>query len=350
MMFVAFGPAGHLAIADGPELLVYQSTDGAPIWKQFCDGILVGIAIVGQRLVSLDSEGTVTWWRLADGRQEDSGELGAGMSQLVTSSDGAVGAVNPSGVSMVGGGALSIPQISAASFGPTSASIGIGTHTGSFSAIDPMTGAAWGTVELGAAVTGVAWSVQGSWIVTAANRVAVVSGDGTEVLASIVGPGSLGQVTCSENGLLVSAICGESQVACFELHGHRAIGTIDLKREIIGVAFGAGAMIAIGVDDADISLVDLYTGKVGRSEPHPGRGRNTWAVKVVTDQAAVRGAVALSKAGGVPIAKYIPPPDDDEGGGCFSTCLTIVLISTFICMGCTGCSLLTYFLRSAGFF
>jgi hypothetical protein len=347
-MSLAFGPGGVVAIADGPELLVYQAIDGAPMWKHFCDGILVGVAIVGDRLVTLDTEGTLTWWRLADGQQEDSTDLGASVSHLVAAPDGAVGAITPNGIVMVSGNTLSIPQVSAASFGPTGASIGVGTHSGAFSAIDPVSGAAWGTVELGAAVTGVAWSAQGHWIVTAANRIAVVSGDGTEVLASIAGPDSLGQVTTSADGLLAGAIAGTQQIACFELHGHRAIGTIDLRHDIVGVAFGSAAMIGIGIDDGDISLINLFTGRVGRSEPHPGRGRNSWSVKVGVDQGAVRGAVVLNQAGGEPIAKYVPIPDDESG--CMRNCLIVVAISTVMCMGCTGCSLLTWFLRSAGVF
>jgi len=345
---LAFG-ASLVAIADGPELLVYQASDGAPVWKQFCDGVLVGVAVVGQRVVTLDTEGAITWWAIADGRQEDTYGFGGSVSQLVAAADGVCGAVTPNGLSMTHGGTLSIPQVSAASFGPDSASIGVGTSSGSFSAIDPTTGSAWGTVELGAAVTGVAWSAQGTWVVAAANRIAVVSGDGTEVIASIAGPDSLRGLSISENGLLAASVCGSQQIACFELHGHRAIGTIDLKRDIEGVAFGTAAMVAIAIDDGDVSFVDMYNGKIGRTEPHPGRGRNTWAVKVGIDQAAVRGAVALNKAGGVPIAKYVPPPEDDEGG-CMMTCLTLLAISIVVCMGCTGCSGIVYLLRTMGIF
>ena len=330
--------AGLIAIADGPELLVYQEGDGAPVWKQFCDGILIGIAITGQRLITLDSEGQVTWWRLMDGQREDTADMGTGVSQLVVSPDGAVAAVTPNGIQVAGGPALSLPQVSAAAYGPNGGSIGVGTHTGTFSAIDPTSGAAWGSVELGAAISGVGWSAQGNWVVAAANRIAVVSGDGAEVLASIAAPDAVRQVAVSENGLLVASICGTMQVAAFELHGNRAIGTVDLKREIEGVGFGSAAMLAIGVDDGDVSLIDLFTGKVGRTEPHPGRGRNTWAVHVNIDRAAVRGAVALNKAGGDPIAKYVPIPDDDDKGGCFLGCGAAFLISTLMCTGCASCS------------
>jgi len=347
---ISFDSGGVVAIADGPELLVYQSSDGSPIWKEFCDGILVDVAVAGGRLVSLDSEGTVTWWRLADGLREDSASVGGGATGLAVAGEGQVAVVTPHGLSVIGGAPLSLPQVSAAAFGPGAGSVGIGTHTGVFTAIDPATGAAWGSVDLGAPVTGVAWSQQGTWVVTSGNRVVVIRGDGAEQVASIQGPGPLVAISCSENGLLAAAVCGAHQVACFELHTHRAIGSIDLKREIAGVDFGSAAMLAIGIDDGDASLIDLFTGKVGRTEPQPGRGRNTWAVKVGVDQAAVRGAAALSKAGGVPIAKYIPIPEDEDDDGCLKSCITIVAISTLVCMGCTGCSGLLYVLRAVGVF
>ena len=348
-MLISFDSGGVVAVADGPELLLYQSADGAPIWKQFCDGILVGVAIFGQRVVALDTEGQVTFWRLLDGQQEDSAALGAAAVQLAASPAGPVAAVTANGLAVLGGAPLSMPQVSAAAYGPGATSLGVGFRTGGFSALDPSTGAAWGSVDLGAPVTGVVWSEQGYWIVTAGNNLAVISGNGASVVASLSAPGPLSALACSGNGLLAAARCGATQVACFELHGHRFIGTVDLKREIIGVDFGPAVMLAIGVDDGDASLVDLFTGKVSRTEPHPGRGRNTWAVKVGVDQAAVRGAAALSKAGGSPIAKYVPVTDDD-GRGCFNTCLAIVAISTLICMGCTGCSAVVYALRLFGIF
>jgi hypothetical protein len=348
-VLISFDAGGVVAIADGPEILVYQAGDGSPLWKQFCDGVLVGVAVVGPRVVTLDSEGNLTFWRLQDGQSEDSGTMSPGATQLLVSPEGAVGAVTPDGLDVFRGAGVSMPQVSAAAFGPESKSVGIGTHTGVFSVVDPQSGAAWGSVDLGAPVTGVAWSSAGQWVVSSGQRIAVIQGDGTALVVSIDAPGELGPVACSANGLLVAALCGPSQVACFELHGHRPIGTIDLKREIEGVDFGSAAMLAIGVDDGDVSLVDLYTSKVGRTEPHPGRGRNTWAVQVQVDRAAVRGAAALSKAGGIPIAEFVPIPDDDEGG-CLRSCLMGLAFCTVLCMGCSGCSALVYGLRALGIF
>ena len=348
-MLISFAAQGAVAVADGPEILVYQSGDGAPLWKQFCDGILVGVAVVGPRVITLDSEGMVTFRRLQDGQTEDTGTMSAGATQLLVSPKGAVGAVTPDGITVFGGAGVSMPQVSAAAFGPGATSIGIGTRTGIFSAVDPQSGAAWGSVDLGAPVTGVTWSSAGQWVVSSGRRIAVIQGDGSALLASMDAPGDLGPVACSDNGLLVAALCGSLQVACFELHGNRSIGTIDLKRDIAGVDFGSAAMLAIGVDDGDASLVDLFTGKVGRTEPHPGRGRNTWAVQVHVDRAAVRGAAALSKAGGTPIAEYVPIPEDDEGG-CLKSCLMVLAVSTVLCMGCSGCSALVYGLRAMGIF
>ena len=111
-MLISFDAGGVVAIADGPEILVYQAGDGSPLWKQFCDGVLVGVAVVGPRVVTLDSEGNLTFWRLQDGQSEDSGTMSPGATQLLVSPEGAVGAVTPDGLDVFRGAGVSMPQVS----------------------------------------------------------------------------------------------------------------------------------------------------------------------------------------------------------------------------------------------
>ena len=44
----AYESQGRVTVCgDGPELFVYSGANDAPMWKQFCDGILVGVGAAG---------------------------------------------------------------------------------------------------------------------------------------------------------------------------------------------------------------------------------------------------------------------------------------------------------------
>lgn len=344
-----------LICGDGPELLVYHS-NGEPHWKVFCEGLLVGVGAVGDAVVAVDVDGRITWWRTLDGRSLDGSEVEGGARQLALAPERAA-VLTGEGVAVLGRGGVPVVirdrDASAISFGPDANSLGIGTAKGTFRAVEPATGTAWGEVVLGAPVTGVAWSTRGFWVVTSGHALCIVSGDGTEVLARVDDQeGPLSAPTTSADGILAAAVIGHSQIAVYELHTHRRVGNIDFRRRIGGISFGAGGQLGIGLDDGDASVVDLHAGGSLRTEPHPGRGRNNWNLENKVDSAAVRGAMAMSKAGGAAIAAYTGwrPEDDKEEEGWLRTCMGAGCGCATLLFGCVGFGVLLYVLRSWGYF
>jgi hypothetical protein len=348
---------GTLAAGDGPELLVWRG-DGAPAWKRFTDGILVGVAVGSDLIVTVDSEGRLVRWRRTDGEQLDLIQLDAPRpAELRLGPGGVIGVLCDTGVVVLALGQapslVAAPGASAFGFGPGGASVGIGTGSGQFTAIELATGAAWGSLELPAGVRGVDWSALGHWLVGADRMLYRVKGDATAVEAAMTGADTpIDAVRCSESGLIAAART-EDRVELYELHTNRPIGEFVLRRRIGGIAFGSGLALAIGLDDGDGNVVELGTGASFRTEPHPGRGRNTWRLKNKVDLAAVRGALALAQAGGEPIARYVaPPPAEGEeggsGGGCLGGCLAAVGLVTVLSVFCAGLVLLMYVLQAWG--
>jgi hypothetical protein len=342
-------PDGMLFVAaDGPELLAWRG-DGAPQWKQFTEGMLVGVAVGLEVVVTVDADGRVCRWRRGDGELVSTTSLPHRPLGLHMANDGRVLIVTRDGPLVdtpLGFRLIPSPGCTWAAYGPGEA-LGVGCEDGTFTAIELQSGAAWGSVRLPAPVAAVAWSAVGVWMVGAERSLYRISGDGKAIQATIGGADHpMDQLTVAANGVVVAGRAGD-RVELWELNRNRPIGEFVLRRTIGGVAFGPGLLLAIGLDDGDGNWIDLATGATFRTEPHAGRSRNTWRLENKVDLGAIRGAIALQQAGGAPIARYVPKPDEGGGStgywaGCLSV-LTVLFTSTLIC---TGVLALMYVLKT----
>lgn len=355
--FAIAADGGTLAAGDGPELLVWRG-DGVPAWKQFTDGIIVGLAITADTVVTVDADGLVRRWRRSDGTDLGGVHVGGSALGLEVAQTGVIGVLGAEGVWVVPPNATTassvvpVPGATAFAFGPGGGSVGVGTDRGRFVAIELASGAAWGSTELPAAVRGVAWSALGTWLVGAERMLYRIKGDGSAVASAITGADTLiASVCCTANGIIAAART-EDRVELYELHANRPIGEYLLRRRVAGLAFGPGLTLAIGLDDGDGNVVDLASGATLRTEPHPGRGRNTWRLENKVDLAAVRGAIAFQQAGGAPIARYVPRAGPDGAGGsssgCFGGCLAVAAVVAVLAAFCGGMLLLMYVLKASG--
>ena len=354
--FAIAADGGTIAAGDGPELLVWRG-DGTPAWKRFTDGVLVGVAVAPDEVIAVDADGRLTRWRRTDGEAVDTSDTGCRPLDLKLSG-GTVGLLVEDGVVVIAPGQaprrLPVPGASAFGWGPGGASLGVGTASGGFTAIEVASGAAWGSLVVGAGIGDVDWSSQGvggsagTWVIGADRMLYRARGDGTAIEAAIAGADQpIDRVACSADGLVCAARTAD-RVSLYELHGNRPIGEYLLRRRIGDLAFGPNHTLAIGLDDGDGNVVELASGTLLRTEPHPGRGRSTWRLENKVDPGAVRGAIARHKAGGAPIARYVPPPSEAVGGsGCLGGCLAVFGVVVVLSVVCSGVLLLTWALRSS---
>lgn len=349
----AVSPDGlQFVAADGPELLAWRS-DGAPTWKIFADGILVGLAVTAAEVVTVDDQRRVRRFRRTDGELLSDDPVPHAARDLGAAADGRVWIVTPDGPLLdtpLGWRLVPMPGCSAAARGPGEA-VGVGQQDGTFTALDAQSGAPWGSVRLEGPVAAVAWSAVGVWVVAAGRTLYRVSGDGKTVQATISGADHpIESLAVADNGVIVAARAGD-RVEIWELHKNRPIGEFLLRRPIGGVAFGPGLLLAIGLDDGDGNWIELATGATFRTEPHPGRSRSTWRLENKLDLGAVRGAIALQQAGGAPIARYVPKPDEPgaepEGGrGCLAGCVSVLGVLFTSTLICSGLLVLMYVLKT----
>lgn len=339
----------QLAVGDGPELLVYRG-DGQPVYKVFCDGILLGMAFVGDTLATVDSEGRVVFHRAADGRKLEEVQLDSTPLGAFASPDGAFAVITTQGPVLVEpngqAGGYPLQDLVCASFGPDRTSLGLGTSTGHFVAMDGMSGAAWGSLPVGMPIIDVKWNHQGFWVLAVEGALLRVDGGATAILGREELEGTPRQLAISSDGALCAVLLEGGRVAVVEQHTHQNAGHVVFRRDVHAIAFGRAALLGFGLDDGDASLVDLITRATVRTEPHPGRGRNNWNVDLSFDGGKIRGAVTLLRSGGAAPILHLPQ-EDVQGGrrGWLGAGCMLMNAMVFACGGCLGISFMLHYMK-----
>lgn len=329
-----------LVCGDGPELLVYEP-DGQPRWKKFFDDLVIDVGVTRNHILVLNPDGRLRYYRVADGEPYDEVDAERPATRLYTSEGVAAICTADALVLAKPGQGAPIPmnQPTAVAFGPPGRSIGVGTADGSFYVLDANSGGVLGSVALQVPVGGCTWSQMGFWVVGAGKRLLLVSADGTSIVQELgsqeapIGPCS----ATGEGAIIAVMLQGTNNIGVFELQNKRRAGTIEFRRNVNGIAFGPKAQLGVGLDDGDACTVDCFTGRATRTEPHPGRGRNSWNLKSDLDFPSLRGAVTFARSGGSPIASFVHIEEEGTnwllvGVGC---CAVFCLMSC-LCSGALG--------------
>lgn len=339
----------HLAVGDGPELLTYLAT-GAPVWKHFCDGILIDVAYAGPHLVTIDSDGRVTFFRAVDGRKLQEVQLEGVVKGSMVSPDGRYAALTSAGIVIVepNGQTIGYPynDVSVGTFGPDASSMGIGTSKGMFTALDSSNGQPWGAIQVPGEVSAAIWNPRGFWMFTSGNELIGCDGSATEVTFRVGLEGNARALAVTQDGAIAAVLTPPGRIALVELYKNRIAGHVIVRREVQGIAC-QGAKLAIGFDDGDASTVDLISRNTIRTEPHPGRGRNNWNLDLSYDVTALAGAITNLRAGGQPIAEaqYWQGDDATGGGGCWGVGCVVMNVLFFSCVGIAGLAIFVKYMQ-----
>lgn len=339
----------HLAVGDGPELLTYLAS-GAPVWKHFCDGILIDVAYVGAHLVTIDSDGRVTFFRAADGRKMQEVQLDGVVKGSMVSTDGRYAALTSAGIVVVesNGQTVAYPydDIAVGTFGPDANSMGIGTDKGMFSAVDSTNGQPWGTIQVPQPISDTVWNPRGFWMFTAGNELIGCDGSANEVTFRIGLEANARALAVTQDGAIAAVLTPPGRIALVELHQNRIAGHVIVRREVQGIAI-QGARLAIGFDDGDASTVDLINRNTVRTEPHPGRGRNNWNLDLSYDTVVLAGAITNLRAGGQPIAEaqYYVEGEEGGNGGCWGVGCVLMNVLFFSCIGMAGLAIFVKYMQ-----
>ncbi len=358
---VAASPDGTtIAIADGPELLVYDR-DGAPKWKAFVDAGVRAVAVGPEQVCGLTTDGHILRWTLW-GQPADPLEA-PGATAIAATEDGLIAAATPKGVALFDAQGRRGAAVGATTAIAAGAERTLGVCTGAPVPVAPPPvpdgappppppppgatgfavlhagGAVLGAVPIRGRPTGVANVGGTAWVIGHDRSLSVFSATGDALLHHWPLPAPAGAVAGMPDGVGCAVALGQD-VHVYEAHSYQRAGLIHVSRPIQDLVFLPGGRLVIALDDGDLTFFDLYDRQFSRSEPHTGRGRNNWGVKHDLDAGVVRGAQARARAGRVAIARYVGPRDDPEyDRRWWQACGMVAggtVLFTLLCAGCAG--------------
>lgn len=331
---------------DGPEVYAYSGVDDSPLWKDFADGILVGLAISRDEVVGVDSDGRLIRWRIFDGQRVDVTSHDVSCLGIAADPHGGIALLTTTGVRIIGAGGQAIdalvPRATAVARDSSGSRIVVTTADGRVVWLDSSTAAVIGEVTVPAPAHDVAWSSQGAWVVGAADKLLVLAADPTEaaVLSMYALGGPTESVAVSQDGWLIGARVGTSDVALIAAATGETLATVGYKRPVGSVHFGSDTWLAIALEYADVNRLELGTGRLTRNGPGLGRSTDPWGANVKLDPSRVRGALARSRAGGSPVAVQVerPNPGAYESDAKGRPKWVIPLIIAVVVMGFCSCT------------
>jgi WD40 repeat protein len=331
---VAYGTDGiHLVTADGPLVLVHDGESEGPLYTHQMQSTVVALSAKAGRVVAFDESGRIDV--LEDkGTVTKSYDLGAAATAGAASTM-RVAVVGPDKSALFRGEVrvdLEVSGGSCVAFSNDGARLAVGTTEGSLHVFDAISGKRVSTAELPGPAYGLAFSKRHDFVVTTTGGLGKLSPDGTKV-TPLCGTGEfgVGAVAVSEDGLFAAARVDDGRVILFQVAANRPVGMITYERETGGVAFGPKGWLAVALDKGDGNKINLDTGAVHRTDPHPGRPRNSWvlAADVQTDRVAeARGGGASSRP--PPPAAPVPFYDQPIAGPSGATRYVLVALAGFV--------------------
>jgi hypothetical protein len=301
----AFGPSA-VVCSDGKELLAYAPTDEAPLWKKALSAPVAAVALVGDHVLAIDARGALV--RLAaDTGVEESKETFVGEPRAIAAGAGAVFAValEDSVVVVDGDARVTLPIAGAQALAFSAKLLAVGTEAGKLRVVDGEATVA--EADLGGAVRGVVRHPGGFWLATAKDTLFRVTDDGEATPFLRASGRAPSAVACSKDGALVAVQTAGGQVTVLAYPSKETLLSATYpERTAVGVALTADArFLWIGIDKGDANKVDLDEHDIYRTDPHPGRARAAWVLKVQID----KGVRARAKAQPAGAAKAKAPAE-----------------------------------------
>jgi hypothetical protein len=164
------------------------------------------------------------------------------------------------------------------------------------------------TVTLEGTISSVGWDPKGEWLASTGERVFRVARDGSSVARLTQASGYAPLVDAvSRDGSRVALRLNDSTLVVLALPSRDTVATIRyLDRRIVGLAFGPGNWLGVGMNLGDGNKIDLADGRVHRTDTHPGRQHHSWLLEVsVEPPQGARPASAPAAAPATPVAPAV---------------------------------------------
>jgi hypothetical protein len=280
------------ALREGAELLVHDGASEAPKWRKTLDGDIVGLGADSEHVAAVTTAGTVTWFKSTSGDLAATGTVGGTVERAVFVGGKTCVAVTPSRiVAVTQGGATTLAEHGAAAIGVRPDGGVCVHHEGELvelareaRSIAPLA-SVWGrdnaVMVSGNVVSAIAWHPAGFWLIGAENK--ILRWDGSSAPAHVTQIPDAGQIEhLAAADEAIAFAWDKKYVGEMEWPSKSTLGDLMyVDKDVIGLDFGPFPWLGIALTEGDANKHNLLdTGRLHRSDTHPGREHHSWLVRV----------------------------------------------------------------------
>jgi len=293
-------------------ILAHSGADESPLWKQTCDDPVIAVGATKTEIVTLDEHGRLVWWDAKEGKRLATTELGDPAVALAVAADGTCAAALPERVVITRRGetehaaTLSVAAAHSLAWSDDGARLAVGTEQGTVQVFEAAGGDPIGKADVEETVRSIAWNTGGFWLATAGERVVRIAADGggCEPVTRAVGM-SPDFVTCSADGSRFALRLDALTTVVLAYPSRDTVAQFSyIERQVVGLAFGPGPWLGVGLDKGDGNKINLETEAIHRTDTQPGRTHNSWLLSASFERGAPRPASAAKRED----ANSAPPP------------------------------------------
>jgi hypothetical protein len=195
------------------------------------------------------------------------------------------------GVAIVSGGRVgarvTVNQPRALAISDDGASIAVGGSDGKLQLVG-RSGAAEASAAMGGDVRSIAFNVLGGWVVAAGDVVTHLDSKLRNPVSLLRAPDA-SMLAVSADGGLVACRTGAQAVQVHTMPQPSRVARVEYAElPVGGVAFGPDVWLGVGLGRGDANKINLVTGACHRTDPHPGRARNSWQLQLDVDKDRVK--------------------------------------------------------------
>jgi len=276
--------AAAFASVDRGELLAWDPKIDAPTWRRPLAGQTLALAGGGTLLATLHEGGHVGFWSGRDGAPVGHAAMPGGTLLAMAWGSGCAVAA-PDRIHVLdehGPRSVALAGATALRFSRDDRRLAIGLPDGRVTVLDVASGAVIRSAQVaseGAPVTSLfERAPEAEWLVAAGSSLHAVDPQSDARRVTGLGGTVLKAVAANERGTLVALQAGDELAVVIAWPSRDTAANLRyLDRRITGLALGEGALW-VGLDRGDGNKLDLGSGDLYRTDPHPGRPLERWFV------------------------------------------------------------------------
>jgi hypothetical protein len=267
-------------LSEGRDVAVWDAEIDGPRWRKSLNSEVLAVGASEGLVICLEANGVLSFWN-ATSAAIVSHVMVPGAYGL-TCSQGAACAVSTADhieyLDAQGRRSLPYGQVRAMAFSRDGRKLGFGLSEGQFGTVDLASGQSTQNKVGSEAVLSVVERAPGAeWLAAAGSSVYAVTAEGQVSRVTGKEGSVIAELCVNERGTLFGMQADTLAVALAwpskATAGHLSYG----DREITGLALGDAALW-VGLDQCDGNKLDLRTGDLYRTDPHPGVERARWLV------------------------------------------------------------------------